>query len=147
MEGEQPSSMAAKGRNSMSQTEQRAPLRLALGPVALAAALALGAVASLPVRAQAAAPAHGYDIPADTLENALNRFGREAGILLSFPTELTAGLRSNGLRGSYTVQGGLDSLLAGSGLQATPRRASPTAASSCSGAPRHRRPAAAACRR
>ncbi len=102
----------------MSQTQQRAPLRLALGPVALAAALVLGAVAPLPVRAQAAAPAHGYDIPADTLENALNRFGREAGILLSFPTELTAGLRSNGLRGSYTVQAGLDSLLAGSGLQA-----------------------------
>lgn len=59
-----------------------------------------------------------YDIPAGPLEVALNRFGREAGLLLSFPTETTAGLQSKGLRGSYSVQEALPLLLQGTGLAA-----------------------------
>jgi len=77
------------------------------------------AVAPAAVLAQEApAAARGYDIPAGPLEDALNRFGRESGTLLSFPTELTAGLRTPGLHGRYPVQAGLDALLAGSGLRA-----------------------------
>lgn len=91
--------------------------------VALGHALAAGAAASLALPGMAlaaeAAPARkAYDIPAGPLEAALNRFGREAGILLSFPTETTAGLRSPGLRGNHTVPEGLAALLQGTGLSA-----------------------------
>ncbi|WP_454692390.1 TonB-dependent siderophore receptor [Achromobacter aloeverae] len=71
--------------------------------------------------AQAADSVRAYDVPAGALEDALNRFGRQSGILLSFSPDMTAGLRTNGLRGAYTVRGGLDALLAGSGLQAETR--------------------------
>ncbi|CAG9933233.1 TonB-dependent siderophore receptor [Candidatus Nitrotoga arctica] len=59
-----------------------------------------------------------YNIPPGPLEGALNRYGREAGILLSYPTELTAGRRSQGLAGTYSVQEALPLLLAGTGLAA-----------------------------
>ena len=62
--------------------------------------------------------ARSYSIPAGTLEDALNRFGRESRILLSFSSGTTTGLKSKGLQGDYTPQSGLDALLAGSGLQA-----------------------------
>ncbi len=62
--------------------------------------------------------ARSYNIPTGTLEDALNRFGRESGILLSFSTDTTAGLKSPGLQGSHTPRSGLDALLAGSGVQA-----------------------------
>lgn len=60
-----------------------------------------------------------YEIKAGTLEDALNQLGRQAGILVSFSTSTTAGLRSQGLSGTYTAQQGLSALLAGSGLQAS----------------------------
>ena len=86
-------------------------------------ALGLIAVLALPVVAVAAdlqSPAtpdqKRFDIPAGPLEGALNRFGREAGILLSFPSAITVGLRSNGLSGNFAVQDGLARLLEGTGL-------------------------------
>ncbi|GGC12752.1 ferripyoverdine receptor [Oxalicibacterium flavum] len=60
-----------------------------------------------------------YDIPAGPLESALNRFGREAGILLSFPTDATAGARTDGLSGNYSVEEALPLLLRGTGLEAS----------------------------
>jgi outer-membrane receptor for ferric coprogen and ferric-rhodotorulic acid len=72
-------------------------------------------------QAQTADATRTYGIPAGSLEDALNQFGRQAGILLSFSPDMTAGLRSNGLRGPYTVRGGLAALLTGSGLQAEAR--------------------------
>ncbi len=83
-----------------------------------------------------------YDIPAGPLEVALNRFGREAGILLSFPTETTAGLQSKGLSGSYSVQEALPLLLQGTRLAAVAqangswvlvKRAEPVAGSAATG--------------
>ncbi|HDR9660020.1 TPA: TonB-dependent receptor [Burkholderia stabilis] len=59
-----------------------------------------------------------FDIPAGSLEGALNRFGRDAGILLAFPAELTSGLTSGGVQGRFDVEGALDRLLAGTGLVA-----------------------------
>lgn len=59
-----------------------------------------------------------YHIAAGSLETVLNHFGREAGILLTFSPDTTAGLQSTGLQGSYTLQEGLDRLLAGSNLYA-----------------------------
>src|SRR5262245_59894182 len=48
-----------------------------------------------------------YRIEAGALDAVLNRFGREAGILISFRPELTAGLRSPGVEGTLTPAEGL----------------------------------------
>lgn len=94
----------------------RGLLAVALGHLGTAAWVGVPLLAA-PQAAQAQA-ARSYNIPAGTLEDALNRFGRESGILLSFSTDTTAGLKSPGLQGSHTPRSGLDALLAGSGLQA-----------------------------
>lgn len=107
---------------------QRTPtiLACAIGNIFLAASIT--AVVTLPSIAHAADAAPGtpatfaarktYDIPAGSLDVALNRFGREAGILLSFPTELTKDLKTKGLQGSYNVQEALPLLLHGTDLVA-----------------------------
>lgn len=59
-----------------------------------------------------------YAIPAGPLDQALNRFASEAGILLSVNAQLTADKRSLGLDGSYSIEEGLARLLAGTGLRA-----------------------------
>lgn len=84
-------------------------------------ACAIMQCAALPAWAQmpATQALRSYQIPAGALEDALNSFGRAAGILLSFSPEDTASLRTAGLQGRYTVQQGLDILLAGSGYRAT----------------------------
>ncbi|HDR9588826.1 TPA: TonB-dependent receptor [Burkholderia stabilis] len=93
----------------------------------LAGAVLLSALLPLPALADTdadAAPAaqraarRAFDIPAGSLEGALNRFGRDAGILLAFPAELTSGLTSGGVQGRFDVEGALDRLLAGTGLVA-----------------------------
>jgi len=70
------------------------------------------------VPADASEQTHSYAIPAGGLDQALNRFASEAGILLSADAQLTAGKRSAGLNGSYSVADGLAQLLAGTGLRA-----------------------------
>ncbi|WP_192985392.1 TonB-dependent receptor [Pseudomonas sp. EggHat1] len=71
------------------------------------------------VQAQPAASeqVRAYAIPAGPLDQALNRFASEAGILLSVDAQLTAGKRSPGLNGSYSVEEGFPLLLAGTGLR------------------------------
>lgn len=94
----------------------RLATRIAMGALYAAPLLAL------PAAAQAqAAPARAYDIPAGTLEDVLGRFGREAGIVLSFKPDVTARLQSRGLQGSHGVRGGLDILLAGTGIRVLPQ--------------------------
>lgn len=58
-----------------------------------------------------------YVIPASNLDQALNSFASEAGILLSADAQLTAGKHSAGLNGSYSIEEGLALLLAGTGLR------------------------------
>ncbi|AOK31773.1 MULTISPECIES: TonB-dependent siderophore receptor [Burkholderia] len=89
----------------------------------LAAAMLFSALAASAAAHAAAAepPAESsrvYDIPAGPLEAALNRFGSEAGILLSFPGELVSGLHSPGLRGRVNTWSAFDRLLTGTGLVA-----------------------------
>lgn len=95
---------------------------LAWAGYALAAAgvggLALSVTAAAAAEAAAPAARKAYDIPAGPLEATLNRFGREAGILLSFPSELTAGLQSPGLTGTRSVVEAWPLLLKGTGLAA-----------------------------
>lgn len=79
-------------------------------------------VGLLPVAATHAqqTDAREYAIPPGSLTETLNRFGAESGLLLSFSTELTTGLHSPGLQGSYAAHTALQVLLAGSGLEAVP---------------------------
>ena len=60
-----------------------------------------------------------YHIAPSPLENALNQFGRESGVLISFGSQITSGLQSRGLEGNYTAEQGLAALLEGTGLQAS----------------------------
>ncbi|WP_444436483.1 TonB-dependent siderophore receptor [Pseudomonas sp. A6] len=82
----------------------------------------LGLAASLPlavaVPALAAPAAHHFKVPAGSLEDALNAYARQAGVLLTFDPALTRGLRSPGLEGDYPVEAGFAVLLSGSGLAA-----------------------------
>ncbi|MFT4196693.1 MAG: TonB-dependent receptor [Pseudoxanthomonas sp.] len=88
--------------------------------IAMAVALALGvASAGFATQAQAqaqAAETRGYDIPAGTLGDGLKQFSLQSRLQLLAPPELTAGLHSKAVRGSYTAQQALEQLLAGSGL-------------------------------
>lgn len=90
---------------------------------ALVALLAMAPVC--PGMAQASgdslSQARDYQIAAGNLDQVLNRFAGAAGILLSVDASLTAGKHSAGLQGRYEVTQGLQTLLAGSGLQAVQR--------------------------
>ncbi|CAM4332582.1 TonB-dependent hemoglobin/transferrin/lactoferrin family receptor [Kerstersia similis] len=59
-----------------------------------------------------------YDIEAGTLDQVLGRFGRDSGVLVAIDPALTSGLRSQGLTGSFGERAALETLLAGSGLEA-----------------------------
>jgi iron complex outermembrane receptor protein len=84
--------------------------------LALACAGMANSHAQQPAASQAVGASRSYQIPAGTLEDALNRFGRESGLLLSFTQEQVQGLRSAGLQGSYAADEALQRLLAGTGL-------------------------------
>ncbi|MGE0802817.1 MAG: TonB-dependent receptor plug domain-containing protein, partial [Lautropia sp.] len=62
-----------------------------------------------------------FDIPAGPLSRVVNQFAAEAGVQVSVDAALTANLTSPGLKGSYSVQSGFASLLAGTGLVAVSR--------------------------
>ncbi|HYQ49782.1 MAG TPA: TonB-dependent receptor plug domain-containing protein, partial [Pseudomonas sp.] len=87
-------------------------------PTPLVHALLLATSLGLATPALQAAEARTYHIAAGSLEDALNQFGRESGALISFASQLTQDLNTQGLDGQYDVARGLDALLRGSGLQA-----------------------------
>lgn len=93
---------------------QLSPLVRTLRHVIFGAGLSL---AGLPL-AYADAAAKAYHIAPSELETALNQFGRESGVLISYGSQLTQGLRSRGLQGQFTPEQGLAALLDGTGLQA-----------------------------
>ncbi|MFJ4118823.1 TonB-dependent Fe(3+) dicitrate receptor FecA [Pseudomonas psychrophila] len=80
--------------------------------------LLLGASLSFSVLPMAFADAKAYHIAPASLENALNQFGREAGVLISFSSATASGIQSKGLEGTYEPEQGLQALLEGTGLQA-----------------------------
>lgn len=84
------------------------------------AAMAGGALAPQPVRAQAAPAAtagRGVNVPAGPLGAALAGFAQQAKVLLSFDPALTEGMQSPGLQGDYSVEQGFAALLAGTSLE------------------------------
>ncbi|MFJ5446418.1 TonB-dependent siderophore receptor [Methylobacillus methanolivorans] len=58
-----------------------------------------------------------YQIKAGTLEQVLSDFAGAAGVSITLPPTLVDGRTSTGLRGSYSVQQGFNTLLTGTGLQ------------------------------
>lgn len=79
----------------------------------------LGLAVSLPLAgiAQAASAQH-FEVPAGNLEDALNTYARQAGVLLSFDPALTRGLASQGVSGDFPVDVGFATLLGGTALAA-----------------------------
>ncbi|WP_394559589.1 TonB-dependent receptor [Aquipseudomonas alcaligenes] len=104
--------LALFNRTPLSRAMQ--PLLLGLGMATASLPLAMAAQAA----EQVASARQTFDIPAGPLEPALNQFGEQAGVLLSFSPELTEGRQTQGLQGTYGTTEALDKLLAGSGLQA-----------------------------
>lgn len=62
-----------------------------------------------------------YQIKAGTLDAVLNSFALAANIDLSISSALTQGKISPGLEGQYSIEEGLQKILAGTGLQVTSR--------------------------
>ncbi|MFD2642317.1 TonB-dependent siderophore receptor [Pseudomonas japonica] len=95
-------------------------LRQAVRCALLGAALS-GPASLLPGVAPAMAQSQAdsvFEIPTGPLDSALTRFAASAGITVSFDPAHVRGLKSPGLHGRYSVDGGLRQLLAGSGVQA-----------------------------
>ncbi|MES2821104.1 MAG: TonB-dependent receptor [Pseudomonadota bacterium] len=89
---------------------------LALAPLWLACT----AQAQTPVGASAVGDlqaTRAYAIPAGPLSSALAGFAAQSGLLLSSDASLTTGKQTAGLQGDYSVEQGLQRLLAGSGLR------------------------------
>ncbi|MBD9443916.1 TonB-dependent Fe(3+) dicitrate receptor FecA [Pseudomonas sp. PDM04] len=95
------------------QPTRLTPLARTLRQLLLGASLSFGA---LPLAL--ADDAKSYHIAPSSLETALNQFGRQAGVLISFGSQVTHGVQSRGLEGNYTTEQGLNALLEGTGLQA-----------------------------
>ncbi len=92
-----------------------------LHPLALSVAMAFAAVPLLTVQssfAEESSAQRGFQVPAGDLSQALNNLAEQAGLVLAFDAELTRGKRSPGVSGQYDIDGALNQLLAGTGLQA-----------------------------
>ncbi|CAA2110343.1 TonB-dependent siderophore receptor [Variovorax paradoxus] len=108
----------------LSETPRLRPLFLALRTLCIATAASMATAGLLvPQAAYAqAAPAPDsrelkrFDIAAGPLEGVLNQLGRDTGVLITFESKLTEGMRSPGVRGSHTVQQALAQALEGTGL-------------------------------
>lgn len=102
----------------------------ALGGIALGCAL-MSSMSLLPLQAaqaqttdgqaQQAANQQAYSIEPGSLGSVLSQFANHAGIVLSFPANLTDDLQSAGLNGRYSVEEGFEQLLQGSGLKVVKR--------------------------
>jgi iron complex outermembrane receptor protein len=98
------------------------PMRSTLSQAVFFACLTIGlGIAHHQAQAQSSTSSSAavrYDIPAGSLDQVLNRFATDSGILISIDGALTAGKRSPGLAGNFNVQEGLARILVGSGLEA-----------------------------
>jgi len=86
-----------------------------LGALALASA---AMVMVAPIACAQSSDAHDYDMPGQELGEALREVALESRSQLIVPTELVAGLRAPALKGRFTRDEAVSSLLRGSGLRA-----------------------------
>ncbi|MFM1852407.1 MAG: hypothetical protein RIS54_2091 [Verrucomicrobiota bacterium] len=66
----------------------------------------------------ATAATRRIDLAVGSAEISLNEFAVQTGLQVLFPTELTAGVKTNAVRGYYSVREALDRLLSDTGLEA-----------------------------
>jgi iron complex outermembrane receptor protein len=66
----------------------------------------------------AAAERRTFTIAADAAEKSLRKFSTQSGLALIFPSELTRGIHTSAVNGTFTPREALDRLLAGSGIVA-----------------------------
>jgi outer membrane receptor for ferric coprogen and ferric-rhodotorulic acid len=99
------------------------PLARAIHAAALGLIIAGGSLtaASLQAAEQGVQQNRTYRVPAGNLSNSLSEFASQADITLPIEPGLVEGLRSPGLNAATSVEGGLQQLLQGTGLQATPQ--------------------------
>lgn len=81
------------------------------------ASLVLPQIAMAESNIVAQASAVTYSIPAGSMADALNRFAQQAGVSISFAAADVKDVATKGLNGKFSVQEGLEHLLADSGLQ------------------------------
>ncbi|MGX9462697.1 TonB-dependent receptor domain-containing protein [Shewanella sp. A14] len=77
------------------------------------------ALLPLTAHAQTQSQAIHIQVSSGSLEQALNSLGQQTGIILVFSSDLTKGLNSKGLAGTYTVHQALTALLKGTDIQFT----------------------------
>lgn len=117
---------AARHGQSSAHGAQRTALARAVAHAVWSMALAVQPALAQQASPQPAHPqevsaqeaARSYDIPPGPLTAALKRLGLEAGILLSFSTEQTNGLQTQGVSGRHTPTTALRALLTDTGLEA-----------------------------
>ena len=107
----------------MATTQGMQPLARAVHAGALGLIIAGGSLTPASVQAaeQGAQHSRAYQVPAGNLSRTLSEFASQAGITLAIEPGLVEGLRSPGLNAATSVEGGLQQLLQGSGLQASPQ--------------------------
>ncbi|MCO8164126.1 TonB-dependent receptor [Pseudomonas sp. 21LCFQ010] len=85
-----------------------------------APALALSCIAVAP-QSHAQQATQYYDVPAGPLSESLAAFAAKAGVTLPIDPVVTQNLRSDALKGEWTISQGFGQLLRGSGLEAVPQ--------------------------
>ena len=111
-------------RQTQYTAERHNPSRKSpLAKAIFCASVALQCIALTPTvvnaaQAQASTQHKSFKIPAGPVGAAITRFSGEAGVVVSFDANLTAGHNTAGLDGVYGVEQGFAVLLKGSGLQA-----------------------------
>lgn len=63
-------------------------------------------------------PTIKFELPVDAAERSLRRFSAQSGVQVLFPTEITRGIRTRAVHGSYTLTEAIERLLAGTPLVA-----------------------------
>jgi outer membrane receptor for ferric coprogen and ferric-rhodotorulic acid len=107
----------------MATTQGMQPLARAVHAAALGLIITGGGLTAAVSQAAEHSAQQGrtFQVPAGNLSSALSDFASQAGITLPIEPGLVEGLRSPGLNAATSVEGGLQQLLQGTGLQASPQ--------------------------
>lgn len=90
----------------------------ALKPVAFSVLLGFGGMTFITSPVQATEQLAEYHIPAGDLVSSINRFAQEAGVSVLMEAKNLSGIKTKGLSGKYSIDGGFAQLLIGSGYKA-----------------------------
>lgn len=101
----------------VARTLRKLSLRLLLSAAtSVLAGFSAEAQSTAPAPSPVAASVFVLDIPAQPLASALAAFGRQTGLQVAFPSEVSRGVLSSAVVGRYSGADGLARLLAGTGL-------------------------------